>query len=426
MIKRLRRKLIAACMLSLAIVLLVILGGVNLMSYQKVVADADAVLALLEANDGVFPRIHAGPEEMPEDGFSPAGGPGGKKDPFDQRGLSPETPYESRFFSVLLGEDGQVLETDTGQIAAVDGEEAAVYAQSVAASGKRAGFWGNYRYLLCQEDTNSRVIFLDCGRSLSSFRTTLIASVSLALLGLGAVLALLLILSKRIVRPVAESYEKQKRFITDAGHELKTPMTIISADADLAEMECGENQWLTDIRRQAQRLTDLTHDLIYLSRMEEEQPKLQRIEFPLSDVAEEMAQSFAAPARSQDKELTVTVQPMLSCTGDEKAIRQLISILLDNALKYSPDGGQLALRLEKQGRTLLLTVSNTTQQPIAREQLAHLFDRFYRTDQSRNSQTGGYGLGLSIAKSIVLSHKGKIRAESPDGTCLSIMVNLPA
>ena len=426
MIKRLRRKLIAACMLSLAIVLLVILGGVNLMSYQKVVADADAVLALLEANDGVFPRIHAGPEEMPEDGFSPAGGPGGKKDPFDQRGLSPETPYESRFFSVLLGEDGQVLETDTGQIAAVDGEEAAVYAQSVAASGKRAGFWGNYRYLLCQEDTNSRVIFLDCGRSLSSFRTTLIASVSLALLGLGAVLALLLILSKRIVRPVAESYEKQKRFITDAGHELKTPMTIISADADLAEMECGENQWLTDIRRQAQRLTDLTHDLIYLSRMEEEQPKLQRIEFPLSDVAEEMAQSFAAPARSQDKELTVTVQPMLSCTGDEKAIRQLISILLDNALKYSPDGGQLALKLEKQGRTLLLTVSNTTQQPIAREQLAHLFDRFYRTDQSRNSQTGGYGLGLSIAKSIVLSHKGKIRAESPDGTCLSIMVNLPA
>ena len=140
MIKRLRRKLIAACVLSLAIVLLVILGGVNLMSYQKVVADADAVLALLEANDGVFPRIHAGPEEEPEDGFSPAGGPGGKKDPFDQRGLSPETPYESRFFSVLLGEDGQVLETDTGQIAAVDGEEAAVYAQSVAASGKRAGF----------------------------------------------------------------------------------------------------------------------------------------------------------------------------------------------------------------------------------------------------------------------------------------------
>lgn len=422
MIKKLRRKLIAACMLSLAVVLLVILGGVNLVSYQKVVTDADTVLSLLAANGGVFPKGHQDQGERPEDGVPPVLG---KKDPFAPRILSPETPYESRFFSVVLGEDGQVLETDMDQIAAVDREEAAAYAQGVAQSGRTAGFWGNYRYLLSQEEGVGRVIFLDCGRSLSSFRSTLLASVALSLLGLLAVLVLLLILSHRIVRPVAESYEKQKQFITDAGHELKTPMTIISADADLLEMECGENQWLTDIRRQAQRLTGLTNDLIYLSRMEEEQPKLQVIQFPLSDLAEEMAQSFAAPAQSQGKELEVSVQPMLSCTGDEKAIRQLISILLDNALKYSPQGGKLALKLEKQGRSVLLTVSNTTAQPMERDKLSHLFDRFYRTDQSRSSQTGGYGLGLSIARSIVLAHKGKIRAESPDGTSLSVAVTLP-
>lgn len=422
MIKKLRRKLIAACMLSLAVVLLVILGGVNLMSYQKVVADADAVLSLLAANGGVFPKGHL---DQGGKGDPPPTGPDMKRDPFAPRTLSPETPYESRFFSVVLGEEGQVLETDMDQIAAVDGEEAAAYAQGVAQSGRSAGFWGNYRYLLSQEEGGSRVIFLDCGRSLSSFRSTLLASVALSLLGLLAVLVLLLILSHRIVRPVAESYEKQKQFITDAGHELKTPMTIISADADLLEMECGENQWLTDIRRQAQRLTGLTNDLIYLSRMEEEQPKLQVIQFPLSDLAEEMAQSFAAPAQSQGKELEVSVQPMLSCTGDEKAIRQLISILLDNALKYSPQGGKLALKLEKQGRGVLLTVSNTTAQPMERDKLAHLFDRFYRTDQSRSSQTGGYGLGLSIARSIVLAHKGKIRAESPDGMSLSVAVTLP-
>lgn len=422
MIKKLRRKLIAACMLSLAVVLLVILGGVNLVSYQKVVTDADTVLSLLAANGGVFPKGHQDQGERPEEGVPPVLG---KKDPFAPRILSPETPYESRFFSVVLGEDGQVLETDMDQIAAVDREEAAAYAQGVAQSGRDAGFWGNYRYLLSQEEGVSRVIFLDCGRSLSSFRSTLLASVALSLLGLLAVLVLLLILSHRIVRPVAESYEKQKQFITDAGHELKTPMTIISADADLLEMECGENQWLTDIRRQAQRLTGLTNDLIYLSRMEEEQPKLQVIQFPLSDLAEEMAQSFAAPAQSQGKELEVSVQPMLSCTGDEKAIRQLISILLDNALKYSPQGGKLALKLEKQGRGALLTVSNTTAQPMEREQLSHLFDRFYRTDPSRSSQIGGYGLGLSIARSIVLAHKGKIRAKSPDGTSLSVAVTLP-
>ena len=142
-------------------------------------------------------------------------------------------------------------------------------------------------------------------------------------------------------------------------------------------------------------------------------------------MAEEMAQSFQALAKSQEKEFTLHIQPMLSCTGDEKAIRQLLSILLDNALKYSPAGGRLKLRLEKQGRTLLLTVSNTAAQPIEQDKLPHLFDRFYRTDQSRSSQTGGYGLGLSIARSIVLAHKGKIRAESPDGRTLTFMIYLP-
>ena len=425
MIKRLRRKLIAACMLSLALVLLVILGGVNLMSYHKVVSDADAVLALLDANDGAFPKNHPGQGETPSGDLPPDSLPGGKKDFFGQRGISPETPYESRFFSVLLGTDGQVLQTDTGQIAAVDDQEAAAYAQAALASGHTSGFWGNYRYLVQTDELGSRAIFLDCGRSLSSFRTTLLASVALALVGLLAVLALLLILSHRIVRPVAESYEKQKQFITDAGHELKTPMTIISADADLLEMECGENQWLTDIRRQAQRLTGLTNDLIYLSRMEEEQPPLQIIAFPLSDMAEEMAQSFQALAKSQEKQMVLSIQPMLSCTGDEKSIRQLLSILLDNALKYSPAGGRLELRLEKQGRGILLTVSNTTGRPVDPDKLLRLFDRFYRSDQSRSSQTGGYGLGLSIAKSIVQAHKGKIRAESHDGMSLSVVVTLP-
>lgn len=426
MIKKLRAKLILACMFSLAVVLLVILGGVNLMSYQKVVSDADTVLSLLAANDGAFPKLRAPQEEKDEGYFAPFGTPGGKPNLFNQRIMSPETPYESRFFSVLLGEDGQAVKTDTGQIAAVDAEQATDYAQKAAASGKTSGFLDDYRFLVQNESGGIRIIFLDCGRSLSSFRTTLLASVSLAVLGLAAVLFLLLILSRRIVRPMAESYEKQRQFITDAGHELKTPMTIISADADLAEMECGENQWLTDIRRQAQRLTALTNDLIYLSRMEEEQPKLQYIDFPISDVVEEMAQSFAAPARSQDKDFQVQVQPMLSFKGDEKGIRQLVSIQLDNALKYSPPGGQLALRLEKQGRNLLLTISNTCAQLMEQDKLPHLFDRFYRTDQSRNSQSGGYGLGLSIAKSIVSAHKGKIRAESPDGTQLTIQVTLAA
>ncbi len=421
-IKTLRRKFIAATMLSLAAVLLVILGGVNLMSYQKVISDADAILELLCANSGTFPEFPTGKRPAQAAAQPPISA---DKPGFGDRGLSPETPYESRYFSVVLDETGQVVYTDTVQIAAIDDDTAASYAQAVWQSGRTSGFWEDYRYACRSEANGWRIIFLDCGRTLSGFRTTLLASVMLALVGLGAVLVLLLILSGRIIRPVAESYEKQKRFITDAGHELKTPLTIISADTDLAEMECGENEWLEDIRRQAQRLTGLTEDLIYLSRMEEAQPRLQFLEFPISDVVEEMAQSFLAPARSQDKKLEIEVKPMISCNGDEKAVRQLVSILMDNALKYAPPGGHLTLRLERQGRTVVLTVSNTTVYPVDKESLEHLFDRFYRADQSRNTQTGGYGLGLSIAKSIVSAHRGKIRAESPVPDLLTIVVSLP-
>ena len=318
-----------------------------------------------------------------------------------------------------------MLESDTGQIVAIDDETAAEFAQKVYDSGRTDGFLGEYRYLRSEEDGNIRIIFLDCGRSLTNLRTMLFASILVSLLGLAAVLLLLILFSRRIVRPLAESYEKQRRFITDAGHELKTPLTIIGADTDLAEMELGENEWLADIRRQAERLTGLTNDLIYLSRMEEEQPKLSLIEFPLSDVAEETAQSFLAPARTQGKTLSLAIEPMLSFYGEEKSIRQLLSILLDNALKYSPEGGEISLSVRKQNRSVVLTVSNPSVRPLEKGEQAQLFDRFYRGDPSRSGE-GGYGLGLSIAAGIAAAHRGKIRAESPDGVCLVITAVLPA
>lgn len=268
-----------------------------------------------------------------------------------------------------MNEKGQVLQSDTGQIAAVDDQSAGEMAQAVWSSGSASGFQGDYRYIRAAEAEGTRFIFVDCGRSLSNFRTTLIASVLVALAGLLAVFLLLLILSKRIVRPVAESYEKQRRFITDAGHELKTPLTIIGADLDLVEPELEGNEWLQDIRCQVRRLTGLTQDLIFLSRMEEETPPIQPIEFPLSDLTEEMAQSFQGLAKAQGKGLTLSIPPMLSYTGDEKAIRQLLSILLDNALKYTPEEGEVEIALKKEGRMIRLSVSNTIAHPMERETL---------------------------------------------------------
>ena len=241
-----------------------------------------------------------------------------------------------------------------------------------------------------------------------------------SLAGMVAVAVLVVLLSKMVMKPVQESYEKQKSFITDAGHEIKTPLTIIDADATILEMDCGEdNEWIKDIRAQVGRLSALTKDLIYLSRMEEEKPQVQMIDFPLSDVITETAQSFQSLAKVQDKTFTVEVEPMLNLCGDEKAITQLISILLDNALKYSDEKGTISLKAHSKGRSVCIEVYNTAEH-VEVSELGKLFDRFYRADKSRNSQTGGYGIGLSIAKAVVEAHKGRISASSADGKSLTI------
>ena len=236
-------------------------------------------------------------------------------------------------------------------------------------------------------------------------------------------LFLLLLVSGTIVKPFAETYQKQKQFITDAGHELKTPLTIIDADAQVLEMDWGENEWLDDIQAQTKRLAQLTNSMLLLARMEE-QPQAEKIQFPLSDVVQETAETFEALAKTRSKTLSLEIEPMLSMYGEEASIRQLLSILLDNAIKYSDDNGTIAVSLKKQKNHMQLCVYNTVQS-IDRESLPHLFDRFYRADPSRNSRIGGYGLGLSIAFSIVSAHKGKIWAQTADEKSLCITASFP-
>lgn len=432
MIKKLRKKLVAVAMLSLFIVLFIIIGTVNVLNYTRMVDDANRTLNILKENNGSFPRpdmSHGHGEEM-------------------FKGMSPEAPYESRYFSVMMDDNGNVSTIDTGKIAGTDKDEAAEYAVKALASGKTEGFMGQYRFALKETDSGSLIIFLYCGRGLSNFRSVLFISVAISLAGMLAVFLLLVFFSGRIVKPVSESYDKQKRFITDAGHELKTPLTIIDADAELVELECGESEWLDDIRKQTKRLTSLTNDLIYLAKMEEGQKNTVKIEFPLSDVVEETAESFRARAINDNKKLELDIQPGLSYIGDEKAVRQLVSILVDNAVKYADSEGNIRVKLSsiagkqnmipnkkssveskqavllKQSavsRTIKLEVYNTCEH-IEAESVKHLFDRFYRAEQSHNSQTGGYGIGLSVAKAVVEAHGGKISARTDDGKSLGITV----
>lgn len=413
MIRKLRHKMIFASMLSLLVVLVVILSVAGVLNYQSIVTDANRVLAILVDNDGKFPI-----EERPGNDF-----PFDNKPRKGDRRFSAELPYESRYFSVFFAADESVISANTGKIATVNTQTAVEYALAVLRSGKERGFSGDYRYAVYAVKDETHVVFLDCGREMSSFRSFLFTSGAVSAVGLAAVLLLLFFLSARIVKPFSENFEKQKQFITDAGHELKTPLTIIDADAEVLEMDIDENEWLSDIQTQTKRLTALTNDLIQLSRAEE-QPQIEKIEFPLSDLAEEIVDSFQTLAKTHNKQLSAHIQPMLSINGDQKAIRRLMSILLDNAVKYSDDGGKIEFTLVKQKNTIRISVFNTAEH-VSKESLPRLFDRFYRADKSRSSKTGGYGLGLSIAAAVTAAHKGKITAATNDERSLLITVSLP-
>lgn len=361
MIRKLRIKLILASMISLIMVLGVIFCTVGILNYIKIVADADSVLTILQENDGSFPL---GDHSQNNSAFL-------DDHPRVNRRFSVELPYESRYFSVFLSADGSVISVNTGKIAAVDTTTAIDYAQSVVKNGDIKGFVEDYRYTVYSVNNEIHVVFLDYGREMGSFRTFLFTGAGVSLVGLLAVLLLLFFISGRIVKPFSENYEKQKRFITDAGHELKTPLTIIDADAEVLEMDIGENEWLEDIRMQTKRLAQLTNSLIQLSRMEE-QPQVEKIEFPISDVVEETVETFQSLVKTQHKNLSSKIQPMLSMNGDEKAIRQLVTILMDNAVKYSDDGGRIEIALEKQKNSIQLSVFNTAVH-ISKENPPHFF-----------------------------------------------------
>ncbi len=411
MIRKLQRKFVLAAMLSLFIVLGLLIGLINVLNYRTLVTEADDTLSMLAEMSGNAPDAFMfGKRDIPE---LPEGTRNDRR-----REWNGERPYQSRYFSVTLSESGEVESTDLKNVVTVDEQTALEMAKTAAKKGRASGFSGDYRYLGTPQDVGTRWIFLNRERELATFRTFLWTSVGISAAGFVMVFLLLLLLSARIVRPIAVSYEKQKQFITDAGHELKTPITIIRADTDVLLEDLPGSEWIADIRTQTDRLSSLTNDLIYLSRMEEEGAKPQMLDFPLSDVVSDAAQPFQSVALTQNKTFTTDIQPMLSLHGDEKSIRKLVSILLDNAMKYSPDGGAIALSLRKTGKQILLSVTNTAAN-MEKGSQDRLFDRFYRADASRNSETGGFGLGLAIAKAVVESHKGKIHAVS-DGRSLTV------
>ena len=435
MIKRLRNRFIRIAMLSVTAVMLLLTIILNVANYVSTDSDLKQTLTLIYENAGTIPHsrfqlpdsadaptppenddgngdIAPAPPDGADDSQTPQAPPDDKvarrEGPF-----TAETPFSTRFFVLHYTSSGTLTQADLDNIASVTEDDTQEYLSAALVHGAGYGYRGSYRYFVAQEDGENIAIFLDCYHELRAMRVVLVWSLLADAACILLVFLLVVLLSRRAIDPVVRSAQQQKQFITDASHELKTPITVIATSLKVLEMETGKQKWIDKAMAQTEKLTSLVNSLVTLSRMDEEDSPLKMEDFPVSDAVRETAESFTDFAASKGHELHLSITDGLTYRGDEYAVRQLVSILLDNAVKYALPDSPIEFSLEKAKRGVVLRSSNACED-VTPENAQKLFDRFYRADPSRSSGSG-FGIGLSIARSIAEGHHGSIRAIADDG-----------
>ena len=386
MLKKMRRRVILAAMLAFFAVISVIAVLVNVVNFCVVTNNADKTLSAILSYE----------EE-------PTGKPERKGPPIEPFMALPdvEANFMTRFFVVRFDAEGNVVYASTDNIASVGTEGAEELARQALSRGADHGYMKEYRYVREQSGDTTFVIFLNMIREQQSMRSLLILTVIISLASLFIVFILVSLFAGRAIRPIANNIEQQKQFITDAGHELKTPLTSISTSLDVITMEHGEDEWTDNIKKQTARMSKLVSELVTLSRLDEERPLPDKERFSLSNAAWEIAEIYKPQAKAKEKKFRADIDEDIFLTGDRAAIQQMLSVLLDNAVRYSDKNGEIRFSIFKKRGKITVEVFNTCRYDVPPD-TNRLFDRFYRGDLSRNSKEGqsGYGLGLSIAKGI--------------------------
>ena len=403
MIKRLRLKFVVVATCVVVAVLGGIIAIINAVNYANLNADADRVLESLSEDRGAMPI----PQDDP-------------KRPDEPMQFMPPETRRAGYFTVTVS-DGEIKDVNVSMIPQLNETQAESLIKNVLEKGQTDGYYDYYKIKKISDTDGDKYIFLDCSKELYSSENFLRTSIIIGLSATVLIFGLIWLFSSVAIKPIAESYSKQKRFITDANHEIKTPLAIIGATNEVMELEFGKNEWTDTINNQVKKLTALTEKLVFLSRMDEENAEIPMSEFDISQTVIEVSEPFKNLAKVSGKTFEVKIEPNLKCVGDVSLIGQLVNLLLDNAFKYSDPAGSIELDLLQSGKNCKIVVSNTTDGVDAKN-LDKLFDRFYRADKSRNSETGGNGIGLSVVKSIVNIHKGKISVRSDDGKNIAFTV----
>lgn len=426
MFRRSRIKIVAAIMSVLVLLFLGTLAVIYGSSYSELSQTNHGMLERYaelyslrgQPGDGMLPDNVKPIRDIP-----PYGGEAERPHDIPEGKRFEDTPafQLSTFYAVAVSDGGEILAIDKDDREIYENSQLETYAYEIIESKSRRGVKGSLIYMVAEKEDYTLVAFMDNTvmqeSMLTLFRYTLVfGSVVIVVLFFVAVY-----LAKRIVKPLEESYQKQKQFISDAGHELKTPVSVVSANAELLSRELGENQWLANIQYENQRMGKLVGQLLELARTENVQAQTERLD--LSRLVGGEALPFESVAFEKGLVLNCEIADNLFVEGNSGQLKQLVSILIDNAVSHSKGGKEITLILKEEHGHPKLSVINYGDE-IPQEQLKHLFDRFYRTDAARNGEDKHYGIGLAIAKAIVAAHKGKINVLCYDGK-VEFAVRLP-
>ena len=402
MIKTLQRKFVLTAMSAVTLLLLLLLGAINAANFSMVSRRLDRTLELLGAAGGDIGNLPPVQRRAPEGPRLPFGIPNPPRNDYD-------IFMSSNYFVVRFNPQGEAVFVDVSRTSTVSEEEAAALAEAALESGQASGASGHFRYRIEKSPLGTAAVFLDTSGEAVSLLQVLGLSVIAGLACWGLMLILVILLSKRAIRPIAENIQRQKQFVTNAGHEIKTPLAIIQSNTEAMELYTGESKWSRRIKEQTVRLNGLVQDLLLLARMDEGAAPGEPANFSLSELLAGSLEEFAQSMESKGLALTTQIQPDVAIHADREQIRQLLSILLDNCVKYAAPQGQVEVRLERADSHVKLQMQNTCE-ALPQVPPEKLFDRFYRADAARTQKSGGYGIGLSVARSLAQANRATVAA----------------
>ena len=402
MFKSLRRKFVATSVASVAVVIILMASTLNFINYYKMGQRVDDSLYEASKSSALVTIFSDGEEDM-----------------IVTKNTASKTPNNNGFSIAKIDENKNVIRSYRDDVLIKGKDDLQKLVTDAVNESSTSGYVGTYRYLKVNNDAGNLVLLLNTQRDLDSFHAFMRNSIIVSSIVILSVFILLVLISKKVIAPIQQSYQKQKQFITDASHELKTPLAIIRSNTDVLELENGDSKWTKNIQNQVDRLTSLVNSLVVFSRMEEKDTA-EKVKFNLSESLHARIDDFEELASFQKKHIIADIDNNIYYRGEKQAIVQLMDILLENAIKYATKETNINVTLKKNKKYATMKISN--QANVKKGDLRKVFDRFYRLDESRNSTIKGYGIGLSMAKLITEKHKEVIKAYAPEDGIFKIEV----